>query len=92
MKHAIWAFVAAAFLAAPIGFAASAKKMVCTETGKEVKSCCCTVKDGTVRQTFEAVLEQIGIVADSNRSVPSVKRVETEVSISNFSVSAFQGF
>jgi hypothetical protein len=20
--------------------------MVCTETGKEVKSCCCTIKDG----------------------------------------------
>jgi hypothetical protein len=32
-------------LAAP-GFAGSDKKMMCTETGKEVKSCCCTVKSG----------------------------------------------
>jgi DTW domain-containing protein YfiP len=46
MKHAILGLFAATLLAAPTGFAASGKKMICTETGKEVKSCCCTVKNG----------------------------------------------
>ena len=46
MKQAILGFAAAAFLVVPVGFAGSAKKMVCTETGKEIKSCCCAVKDG----------------------------------------------
>ena len=46
MKHAILGFVAAFSLVTPVGFAAPAKKMVCTETGKEIKSFCCAVKDG----------------------------------------------
>jgi hypothetical protein len=44
MKRVILGLFAAAVLGAPAAFAAS--KMVCTDTGKEVKSCCCGVKKG----------------------------------------------
>ena len=45
MKRFILGLFAAAILASP-GFAASTKKMICNDTGKEVKSCCCSVKNG----------------------------------------------
>ena len=45
MKSAILGLFAVALLTAP-GFADSAKKMICTDTGKEVKACCCSVKNG----------------------------------------------
>jgi hypothetical protein len=44
MKHVILGLMAAVVLAVPTGFAAS--KMICKDTGKEVTSCCCPVKEG----------------------------------------------
>jgi hypothetical protein len=39
--------LAAALLAAQTGFAYTAPRLVCSQTGKEVKAtCCCTVKNG----------------------------------------------
>jgi hypothetical protein len=35
-----------AMLFAQSDFAYTAKRMVCSQTGKEVKACCCIVKDG----------------------------------------------
>ena len=43
MKRVFLAIVATAVLAIPAAFGA---KMVCSDTGKEVKSCCCSIKDG----------------------------------------------
>jgi hypothetical protein len=43
MKHTVLGLFAAVLLAAPTAFAA---KMVCKDTGKEVKACCCDVKNG----------------------------------------------
>ena len=42
MKKIILGVIAAFTLMTP----AFAAKMVCTDTGKEVKSCCCAVKSG----------------------------------------------
>ena len=42
MKRAFLAVAATALLALP----AFGAKMICSDTGKEVKSCCCSVKGG----------------------------------------------
>ncbi|PYL15698.1 MAG: hypothetical protein DMF46_05245 [Verrucomicrobia bacterium] len=46
MRHPMLGLTAATLLVAATAFAAAPKKMVCSETGKEVKACCCDIKDG----------------------------------------------
>ena len=45
MRHSMLGLTAATLLIAATTSAA-APKMICSETGKEVKECCCDIKDG----------------------------------------------
>ena len=46
MRHSMLGLTAATLLIAATTFTAAPKKMVCSETGKEVKECCCDIEDG----------------------------------------------
>jgi hypothetical protein len=47
MKHTLIGVLTAALLFAQTGFGYTARRVVCSQTGKVVKGqCCCSVKDG----------------------------------------------